>query len=867
VIKEYYQKSEREIFEELKTSPEGLSEREAQLRLAHYGPNILKKTKEKSLFWQFILQFTDALALLLIGAALLSLFIGAERDGVIILGIVFLNAIIGFSQEYKAARILTAFKKHLPTFSTVIREGKIKTINRAQIVPGDIILLKSGDAVPADGRIFAATRFKTNEISLTGESHPRSKKIQTLQGKKTLAEIHNMVFMGTTVLEGDAKAVVVSTGMQTAFGKIAHASQQVHEGPTPLQKEMLRIGKTTIVLALGMIIVVLGLFSILGKDLTEGLRFSIAAAVSVVPEGLPSAIAVALSLGAQRMIQKKALVKKLLHTESLGSVTAICTDKTGTLTTGEMTVAATSPFLPRYRNLLLDTLVLCNNASVSEKAIGDPIEIAFLKFAQKEKIDFVKKQKEHRRIFEIPFSAKKRMMAVVCQSKQETRVYVKGAVEEVVARCELSEKEKQKIKQQNDIWASQGWRVLAAGGKKTTSQKHFNEKSVLSGLEFWGLVAVEDPPRQGVKEALAQCRQGKIKVYMISGDYGVTALAVARQLELVGKEALVVTGEDLHAMDDEKLKEILKTGVIFARIEPEQKLRIVKNLQEMGEIVAVTGDGVNDAPALAKADIGVAMGKIGTDVAKETADMILLDDHFATIVKAIKEGRRIFDNAAKFVFYVFSSNFGELAVALLGLVLGLPLPLLAIQILAIDLGTDVLPSLALGVEKAEAGIMKEAPRAKRVKIMNLLMLERLLFVGGVMGGLALLVFLVSLWKGGWHYGQKETINELLYRQSTTATYTTLVFCQIANAFSSRSYKPLWRIPFFSNRQLIFAEMLSFLLLLAIMHLPFLQSLFHTAPITPLSWILAFFSMLIFLFLAERLKEKINLKSREWFWYR
>lgn len=856
----YYQKPLEEIFKEFETSPDGLSDREALLRLRRYGFNQLKQVKKTPLIFKFFSQFKDLLAIILIVGGLLALAIGEPRDCLIILGIVFINATIGFVQEYKAERILAAFKKHLPSFSKVIREGNPKKIFTFQIVPGDILVLEAGDAIPADARLIEAFDFKTNDLSLTGESHPQAKRAYQIKEERTLTDIDNMVFMGTSVAEGKGKAVVCKTGMETEFGKIAKESQKIKEEPTPLQKELTHVGKTTVKIALAIVLITLLSFYFLGRGLKESLVFSIAVAVAVVPEGLPAATSVALSLGAQRMLKKKALVKKLLHVESLGSVNVICTDKTGTLTTGEMTVLISQIPNPKMQVLFYKAMVLCNDAFLDRVPLGDPLEIALLKFAKKE-INIKKVLKENPRVFEIPFSSKRKMMSVVCKDQSFT-LYTKGACLEVLQCCKLNPKEKEKIIKENDEMAKKGLRVLAFAFKKLKG-KDFKKEALEKDLTFLGLVGLEDPPREGVKEAIKTSQKAGIKVIMITGDYGLTAKAIAKQIDLGKNEIEIVTGAELEKMTDEELKRILEKEVIFARTDPGQKLRIVKNLKEMGKVVAVTGDGVNDAPALVAADIGVAMGKIGTDVAKEAADMILLDDHFATIVGAIKEGRRIFENAKKFVFYIFSSNAAELFIPLFALLFGLPLPLLAIQVLAIDLGTDVFPSLGLGVEKEEPKIMERPPRALGERIMNMRMLFRLLQVGIVMTFLGLLVYLITLYQGGWHYRSPLSSDDPLYFQATASVYATIVFCQVANAFSSRSEKlSIFKIGFWTNPWLIYSELISFLLLWGIIDFRPLEVLFRTAPPAPLVLLLIFLAPFIFLALVEWFKKLIRLKTQK-----
>jgi len=854
-----YQKTIPSLLQELQTTEKGITDFEAMIRLRKFGLNRLKNIKKTKIIFKFLSQFKDIMVVILAIAALLALIMGEPRDVVIIAVIVLINALIGFIQEFKAERILAAFSKHLSSFSKVIRNGKMKKILSSEIVPGDTIFLEAGDAVPADARIIESFDLRVNEFSLTGESLPRPKSVCDISKEIPLADIENTVFMGTSVIAGEGKAVVTKTGMNTELGKIAEKVQTVKEEPTPLQKELEYIGRTTVKIALIIVVSTLILFYFLGKTPKESLLFAIAAAVAVVPEGLPAATSIALSLGAQRMLKENALVKKLLHVESLGSVTTICTDKTGTLTTGQMTVVKIVPWGEKNSpDLFIRNLVLCNNADAAQN-LGDPLEIALLRYVQAQNVDVESMQKTYPEVFEIPFSSERKMMTTVCVQDAIHHAYVKGACIAILKQCQLSSQEKEQVTRMHDEMAASGLKVLALAYRNLGARDDFKNFSVEQDLEFVGLVGLEDPPREGVDAALQSCREAGIKVFMVTGDNGLTALAIANQIGLVEKksEVKIITGDVLHQMDDETLRKTLKTEqVIFARIDPNQKLRIVKNLQELKEIVAVTGDGVNDAPALVKADIGVAMGEVGTEVSKEAADMILLNDHFATIVSAIQEGRRIFDNAKKFVFYVFSSNSGELFVALFGILAGLPLPLLAIQILAIDLGTDVFPSLALGVEGAEKGIMKQLPRAKNNRIMDATMLVRLLSVGLAMAILALLAYLFVLYQGGWHYGQFFTEDDPLYNRATASVYLTLVFCQIANAFSARTRRfSLKNI--FSNRWLVAGEVVSFVILFSVLYWPPLQGVFKVLPPPLAAWVFAIVSFFIFFGLSEWIEKKLE----------
>jgi len=862
---EIYRKNISEIYKEFSTSPSGLSAEEAASRLKKIGKNQLKKIRKTPLILKFFLQFKDLLVIILLVAALLALTMQEPRDALIILVIVIINAIIGFIQEYKAEKVLSALKEHLPSYSKATRNNKLEEVLTEDLVPGDILVLEPGDAVGADARIIESFDLKTNDFSLTGESSLQAKKAYNIAESKSLTDIDNMVFMGTLVAEGKAKTIVVATSMNTEFGKIARETQVVKEAPTPLQREMIHTGKTVAKIASAVAVIALGLFYfILHRELKECLLFAIAAGAAVVPEGLPAAMSIALSLGAQRMLKKKALVKKLLHVESLGSVTTICTDKTGTLTTGEMSLIRTLPDISEIKSknlgdIFLRTLLLCNDASIDPKPVGNPLEIALLKYVLKVKPEIVS-EKETKKIFDIPFSSDRKMMTVVYGGNEQI-AYSKGATEEILECCSLGASEKKRVLDKNNQMAKNGLKVIALAYKKIGKRNDFIKENLEKSLEFISLVGLSDPPRQEVYEAISICKKAKIRVIMLTRDYDLTALHIAQEIGLIGKDGRAISSGDLHGMDDDRLKEILKTETVFSRIEPMQKLRIVKCLQEMGEVVAVTGDGVNDAPALVKADIGVAMGKIGTQVAKEAADMIILDDNFATIVVAVREGRRIFDNAKKFVYYVFSSNSGELFAPFFGIMIGLPLPLIAIQILAIDLGTDVFPSLALGIEKEEEGIMERAPRSQFEKIMSLPMLWRLLDVGVVMGILALVIYIITLYQGGWHWGEFLAENNKLYWSATATVYTTLVFCQIANAFSCRSGREsVFKIGFFSNHWLLGAEIISAVLLWLVIGFPPLQNVFRTAWPSALAWILIFASFFIFLAFIEIWKKIITPKK-------
>lgn len=854
-MNDHYQKSIEDLFSELTSSPEGISEKEALFRGAKYGLNRLQQVRKTSLLLKFLHQFYDILALILFIASILAYLTGGINDALIIIGIIFLNAIIGFIQEYKAERILAAFKKNLPSYSKVIRSGNLKRILSINLVPGDVMVLESGDIIAADARLFESFNLEVNEFSLTGESQTRIKN-QNIKSASdsSLLDIKDCIFMGTEVVNGEAKALVVATGMETEYGQIAKFSSEIREESTPLQKEMMHTGRMVAKISFGIALFMLILLYLLGRDIKESMLFAIAAGVAMVPEGLPAAMSVALSLGARGMLKKKALVKTLYHAETLGSTTVICTDKTGTLTTGNLKVVST--YIPASLGSSVFKRILNHSieASANIKDIGDPLEKAMIEYLNNN--NYSETTKKEKRILDIPFSSERKMMSSVWEEDHGKIIYSKGAVTEILDHCKLNGMEREKIMLENDKMAEFGYKVIALAFNNLSSTASIDQVAFEKNLIFSGLLGFEDPPREGVREALSVCDKAGIRVFMLTGDYKITAKSIAKEIGLADDTAQVYSGYELHEMDDNRLKEILKGKAIFAQLESGQKLRIVKNLQEMGEIVAVTGDGVNDVPALVKGNIGIAMGKIGTEVTKESSDMILLDDNFATIVKAIKEGRRIFDNAKKIIYYVFSSNSGELIAPLFGVLLGLPIPLVAIQILAIDLGTDVLPSLSLSFEREEAEIMTQKPRASKGGIMNWGMIGNLLKTGLNMGILALAVFTISLYIGGWRYGEIPDLSDINYKSALGASYATLVICQFANILSLRGQKiSVWKNKLLSNIWLVYAEIVSFVLLFVILFVPALQKVFYTSPLKPAAWIGIGLSFFIFLIISEYRKSK------------
>lgn len=847
------------VLQDFDSSYSGIEEKETEKRLVKFGFNQIIK-KESLNWWRKIFnQFTDLLVVLLIIAAVLSLIFGDFRDATIMFAIVLINAAIGFSQEFKTEQTLRHLNELVPKKCKVIRAGQEKEILSRLVVPGDILILQAGDDVPADARLFETYSLYADESSLTGESHPQHKHLHL--DKHSHLTKDNMVYMGTSVLEGEAKAVAVKTGFATEFGKIAQETHDVKLDPSPLQKKLRQVGRTVAIIAAVILVIIVSWQLFIGENILTAFIFALALAAAVVPEGLPATVSVALSLGAGRLAKAKAVVRCLSSVESLGGVTVICTDKTGTLTEGKMaldSVWAGEEKITKWRDLslikskpIMEVISLCQNVKENDQElIGDINEIALVKAVQAKKVSPFKIREEFHKIGEFSFSSARKMMTVILVNHQKNHSLIasKGAPNRIIEHCKLSPEAQKKILEQTDLMASKGLRVLAFA-KRLINRKVTIKRSLENDLQFVCLVGLRDEIRTEVPQAIETCHEAGIRIIMLTGDYGLTAKSVAEEINLGANHNLqVISGEELNKFSDLELREKLLHPAVLYQILPGDKLKIVDTLQKMGEVVAVTGDGVNDAPALKKANIGVAMGKIGTDVAREASDMVLLDDNFATIVKAIKEGRLAWDNLKKFLFYVFASNAGELLTVVLGIVLLFPPAILAVQILAVDLGTDVLPSIALAADSAGADIMKKRPHSPKEVLLNTKLLYRLLYVGIIMGGGAVLAFWVST-KLGYSYAQ-----------ATTASYATLVLCQIVNAFSTRYDNQSVFYKFFSNVYLLWAEVASFVLLMSIVYFKPIQNLLGTGPLEPIIWLVIILVMLFFLCVEEIKKYYLRKKA-------
>ncbi|NWJ45639.1 MAG: cation-transporting P-type ATPase [Chloroflexi bacterium] len=882
-----------EIYKAFNTSPQGLTQAEAQVRLEKFGRNTLSEGHKTPLILKFLANFTHLMALLLWAGGIVGFLANAPQLGIAIWTVNLINGVFSFWQEYKAEKATEALKRMLPNYARVIRDGSESKILAEELVPGDLLMLEEGDNISADARIIDESDLRVDQSTLTGESRQvRKTKEAALHTELGVADIANLIFAGTGVASGRATAVVTATGMQTEFGKIAHLTLNVTDQLSPLQRELGRVTKIVTMLAtgIGSLFFVLAIF--LAKvDLATSFIFAMGMIVAFVPEGMLPTVTLALALGVQRMAKRNALVKRLSAVETLGCTTVICTDKTGTLTQNEMTV--THLWLPGHMyeftgtgyapqghivenaqkintpvagdlHLALRIASLCNDARIlppdgdSEKwrELGDPTEASLEVAALKGWVDLKAEATENPRIRELPFDSYRKRMSTINRQGNAQVAYVKGAPKEVLELCNfiqqeesvsaISESQRLEVMQVNDRLAREGLRVLALAYRiLPDNTMDFTAEQVEHDLIFLGLVAMRDQPRTGVGEAIARCHKAGIRVVMITGDYELTAASIAKQLGIVtGEDFKVITGLMLDRMSDAALKDILKNAqVIFARVTPAHKLKIVTTFQELGHIVAVTGDGVNDAPALKKAHIGVAMGQAGTDVAKEAADMVLTDDNFASIVNAVEEGRAIYSNIRKFAMYVFNSNMAEAVpfVAMLFSRGAIPLPLTVMQVLAIDLGTDMVPAIGLGTEPPEAGVMELPPRSQKEPLLNPKLLARALLWYGLIESIASMsAYFFLNWRFGWPGVPLAAEGTEIYRLATTMTLAGVVATQVGAVFVCRTERnSVFKIGFFKNRLVLIGIVVELGLLVSLVYLPFMQGLFNTAPLDIIDWLFVF----------------------------
>lgn len=871
-LKNWWLQSEQEVIRNITTDPHrGLSQSEAQKRLQDSGPNQLLEQQKASFLHLFFIQFSGLIVWILIAAAIIAGALKEWIDAFAIIAIVILNALLGFFQEYKAEQSLAALRKMITCSSKVIRDGKLRKVLSKEIVPGDLILVEAGDHVPADGRFIRSFGLSTQEAALTGESIPIHKTADALEGQDlSVGDKKNMGFLGTVVVSGKGYMIVTETGIQTELGKIASLLQQGSEELTPLQKRLHELGLRLVWLCLGIVSLVFAFGFLRETPLIENFLISISLAVAAIPEGLPTIVTIALSIGVHKMAKRNALARRLPSVETLGCTTVICTDKTGTLTQNEMTVRSiwvNDTFIdvtgigyipdgnfeinhlkiePKNMPELILALkigTLCNSSELHQQMhdhlkswniTGDPTEGALLVVAGKANLFKQDLEKENPLISEIPFDSERKRMSMVRQTSKGPILFIKGAGDTILAHSEsilingkiepLTTERRKNIVDANAYLASQALRVLAVGYRPIPQEAKIDhlleDKMILVGL-----IAMMDPPRPEVKKSIETCENAGITTVMITGDHKETAIAVAKELNLLKSDSIILTGAELDQIDDHHLKEVLRKVAIYARTSAAHKLRIVRAWKSLGEVVAMTGDGVNDAPALKEANIGVAMGITGTDVTKEAADMVITDDNFASIVNAVEEGRGIYDNITKFVRYLASSNIAEIIVVFMGMLIrftdfaGNPfVPLSAVQILWINLASDGLPAIALGVDPIDPMAMKRSPRKPTDPIISYKKGLHLLFIS----------FVIAIGTLGACYFGIHKSGEL----AQTMAFTTLVILELVAVQVIRS---LYNTRIFSNPYIIAAVALSVLLQLFIVYTPFLQDIFKTVPLNTSEW--------------------------------
>lgn len=890
----WHQLSEEQLTKTLDTDGEkGLSREQADERLQEFGPNELAEKRGDSPLKLLLNQFKDFMVLVLVGATIISGLLGEMLDALTIIAIILINGVLGFYQEYRAERSLRALKELSAPFAKVIRGGELLHIPARDLVSGDLVLLESGDRVPADLRFVECNDCSVDESALTGESVPVVKSAGKLDSADlALGDRKNCGYLGTMVTRGTAKGIVTVTGMRTEMGKIADLIQQTEEAETPLQHRLEQLGKILIVVALVLTVVVVLAGILHGQPVYDMFLAGVSLAVAAIPEGLPAIVTIALALGVQRMIKRRAIVRKLPSVETLGCASVICSDKTGTLTQNKMTVTKLwlggrtievtgegyEPVGLLKENgksidakgdsalrRLTQIAALCNNSDLSQqeksddakkrkpakgeppvsdaaewKIKGDPTEAALLVLAAKTGLVKSALQSLYTRVKEFPFDAERKRMSVLVSHQGGKLICAKGAPDLLVGQCAyvlwddqvvpFTASLKSKVLAANEAMARESLRVLGTAYRDVKGHENCDSsEQAESGLIFVGLTGMMDPPRKEVKEAIYKCRQAGIKTVMITGDHGTTAEAIARTLGIIGREGRVITGTELSTMPDDELEKVADDVNVYARVSPEHKLRIVQALQRRGHVVAMTGDGVNDAPAVKAADIGIAMGITGTDVTKEASALVLSDDNFSSIVAAVEEGRGIYENIRKFIRYLLASNVGEIMTMFLAMMAGLPLPLVPIQILWVNLVTDGLPAMALGVDQAESDLMQQKPRPAKENIFARRLGWKIVSRGVLIGLCTLGAFVLALKAGE---GQPD---QLIHAQ--TVAFATLVMAQLIHVFDCRSSRSIFHRKLLENKFLVLAVLSSLVLMLAVLYIEPLQPIFKTVPLDLRDWAL------------------------------
>lgn len=873
----------------------GLTSAEAHARLGQVGPNLLAEAERPHWLARFARNFTYFFALLLWAGAGLAWLGGLPQLSVAIVVVIVVNAVFSFAQEYRAERAVEALRRILPQRTRVRRDGRPHEIDAQEVVPGDVLLLAAGDRISADGELIADVELKVDMSTLTGESRPvrRYRTAAAEVGEGVGAP--NLVFAGTYVVAGTGEARVSSTGMHTELGRIAELTQGAKRRPSPLELEMGRVTRLVGILSVSIGAAFFLLAGFLGMSVSNRFIFAIGVIVANVPEGLLPTVTLSLALATQRMARRNAIVRRLSSVETLGATNVICTDKTGTLTANQMTVrriwmpglelevdgvgyAPAGAVRVTHGNPDPSALAevaragaLCNDASLEERedgwhVIGDPTEGALLTLARKVGLDPVREIHRFPRRAEVPFDSARKRMTTVHATPAGLTAYVKGAPGSLISRSLLDEAGRAAALAAAEAMARASLRVLAIARRAGCSMGDVPSGEVEQHLEFLGLVGMQDPPRPEVADAIGSCHRAGIKVIMVTGDHGITAEAIARRIGLIEGSARILEGAAIDNLGEPELvAALLQPNVLVARVTPEQKLRIAEALHSSGQVVAMTGDGVNDAPALRTADIGVAMGRVGTDVAREASDIILLDDNFASISAAVEEGRTVYDNIRRFAQYHFSSNVAELIAFLVwGLSGGaVPLPLVVMQVLAVDLGTDLIPAVALGTERPEPGVMSRPPRPRQERLLNFRVLGRVYgFVGLLVGVAGMASFLAGYLLAGWRPGTALPSSGAIYVQATAMTYGGIVMGQVGAAFAFRTNRSsVFRIGLLSNRFLLAGIAFEIALLLVLVYVPAFHGIFHMEAIDPRAWLLLIVWPVL-VFGAEEIRKVV---FRRWIW--
>ena len=861
----YHNKTVQQTAELLGTDIKtGLTHDEIKKRLHHYGKNELIEKKKKNIFIKFLEQFNDFMIIVLIIAAIISAIVaktngsGDYIDSIIIIAIVIFNAIMGLIQEEKAEKSLEALKKMSAPNAKVRRNGKIREIEASKVVPGDIVMLEAGNYVPADCRLIDSYNLQIEESSLTGETLPTSKQADIILNANTaMGDLKNMAFATTIVVNGHAEAVVVETGMNTKVGQIAGMIIENESPETPLQKKLGEVGKTLAITCM----IICGLIFLIGIwkqiPITEMFMTSVGLAVAAIPEGLPAIVTIMLSIGVTKMAKKNSIIRKLPAVETLGCSSVICSDKTGTLTQNKMTVTqirnAVGLVKNNDRRFILELGTMCTDTIESQEVIGEATEVAITNAAVEINLRKRDLYYQMQRINEISFDSKRKMMTTIHKIGSKYRIITKGAPDVLIKRCskyyqsgriEPIFSKRDALQEQNQMMAEDALRVIAIAYKDVEKlPREINSETIENELTFVGLIGMIDPPREGVKEAVKTCRKAGIKTVMITGDHLQTAKAIAKELGILRKGDLAINGETLEKMSQQELERNIMRYSVFARVSPEHKVRIVKAFQSTGAVVAMTGDGVNDAPALKNADIGIAMGKGGTDVAKNAADMVLTDDNFVTIVEAVKQGRNIYDNIKKAVHFLLATNIGEIVAIFVGLLLGIKSPLLAIQLLWVNLVTDSFPAIALGLEKAESNIMNRLPRNPRKSLFADGLWGKITTEGVMIGVLTLVAF---------------SIGNNLYsiEVGRTMAFLSLGILELVHSFNIKGEESIFKTGLFENRYLVGAFVLGTLLQVVVVVISPLAQIFDVVPLNSVQWLMTAIISILPVVIVE-LQKKFN----------